>query len=465
MSAEYTNNHYVPQWYQRQFIPAHQTDRVLYLRDLKPASFRDGRGTRRQRKALRRTGTRHCFASDDLYTPRFGGMESRELERVFFGKVDTHGKEAVEFFAEFDHDRVSGDALENLMMYMSTQKLRTPKGLDWLVAQAGVRDRGDVLYHLTTLRRVYGAIWAECVWQIADAAGSPTKFIVSDHPVTVYNRSCAPGHPSCKGAHDPDIRLQATHTLFPLSSERLLILTNRSWACNPRQPPVQPRANPDLFRGAMFNFLEMQTHRALSEQDVLKINCIIKRRAYRSSQPAGRNGCTPSATSSSTGPRSATSTCLCPIRGRSTQAPRSSSATPAAAPKRWTPSADAPATAGSDTSPKRTRGPGASTVVRRVRATVRPEATRRAVGGPKPRTSNVSLSDSGPVAATLCMLPCPLRRATSPGKSGHAAGPTTSSRKEVQLRKHGFGAGAPARQCAMPAHATLGQQPRGRSSR
>jgi hypothetical protein len=144
-----------------------------------------------------------------------------------------------------------------------------------------VRDREDVLDHLTTLRRVYGAIWTECAWQIADAANSPTKFIVSDHPVTVYNRSCAPGHPWCKGANDPDIRLQATHTLFPLSSERLLILTNVLWACNPHRPPVELRANPDLFRGAMFNFLEIQTRRSLSEQEILKINCVIKRRAYR----------------------------------------------------------------------------------------------------------------------------------------------------------------------------------------
>jgi len=281
MSAEYTNNHYVPQWYQRQFIPADRTDRELYVLDLKPDSFRDGAGVRRQRKALRRTGTRKCFAIDNLYTTRLGGMESRELERVFFGDVDAHGKEAVEFFTRFDHDRVSGEALEMLMMYMSTQKLRTPKGLDWLVNQTGRRRRGDVLGHLTALRTLYGAIWAECVWQIADASQSETKFIVSDHPVTVYNRSCAPGHPSCRGANDPDIRLHATHTLFPLSGERLLIFTNRSWACNPRRPPVEPRPNPNLFRRAMFNFLEIQTRRQLSEQDVWTINCIIKRRAYR----------------------------------------------------------------------------------------------------------------------------------------------------------------------------------------
>lgn len=231
---------------------------------------------------MRRTGPRKCFAIKDLYTTRFKGIESHELERIFFGKIDALGKDAVKFFAQFDHDNVSGNALQNLMLYMSTQKLRTPKGLDWLAAHAGVQRRGDVLKHLTTLRTLYGAIWAECIWQIADASQPETKFIVSDHPITVYNRSCAPGNPLwSKGANDPDVRLQATHTLFPLSSERLLILTNRSWACNPHRPPLELRPNPDLFRGAMFNFLEIQTRRSLSEQEVLKINCIIKRRAYR----------------------------------------------------------------------------------------------------------------------------------------------------------------------------------------
>ena len=53
----------------------------------------------------------------------------------------------------------------------------------------------------------------------------------------------------------------ASHTLLPLSSERLLILTNRLWACNPHRPPVELRANPDLFRAAMFNFLDIAAGR------------------------------------------------------------------------------------------------------------------------------------------------------------------------------------------------------------
>lgn len=282
MSAEFRSNHYVPQWYQRQFIPAGAQDQELHLLDLKPEWFRDGRGVRRRRKALRRTGPRKCFAIDDLYTTRLGGIESRELERVFFGEVDRRGKRAVAFFASFDHDKVDGQALQDLMLYMSTQKLRTPKGLDWLMRRSGAPERADVLGVLTRLRMIYGAIWAECVWQIADASQSPTKFIVSDHPVTVYNRSCSPGNPlHCKGPSDPDIRFHATHTIFPLALDKVLILTNVSWACNPHRPPLQSRANPRLSRDAMFNFLDIHTRRQLSEREVQEMNLIIKRRAYR----------------------------------------------------------------------------------------------------------------------------------------------------------------------------------------
>jgi hypothetical protein len=35
-----------------------------------------------------------------------GGVQSRELEQVFFGEVDMRGKLTVEFFECFDHDRM-----------------------------------------------------------------------------------------------------------------------------------------------------------------------------------------------------------------------------------------------------------------------------------------------------------------------------------------------------------------------
>jgi hypothetical protein len=119
------------------------------------------------------------------------------------------------------------------------------------------------------------------VWLIADASQSQTKFIVSDHPVTVYNRRCGPRSQWCRGANDPDIRFHATHTIFPLSLEKILILTNLSWVRNPYQSETEVRPNPNLFRGALFNVLDIQIMRHLNEQEVREINFIIKTRARR----------------------------------------------------------------------------------------------------------------------------------------------------------------------------------------
>jgi hypothetical protein len=107
------------------------------------------------------------------------------------------------------------------------------------------------------------------------------KFIVSDHPVTVYNRACYPGSTFCRGCNDPDIWLLATHTFFPLSLTKVLILTNLAWARSPYQNERKVRPNPGLFRSAIFNFTDIQIWRYLSEQEVIQINYIIKKRALR----------------------------------------------------------------------------------------------------------------------------------------------------------------------------------------
>jgi hypothetical protein len=96
------------------------------------------------------------------------------------------------------------------------------------------------------------------------------KFIVSDHPVTVYNRACYPGSTFCRGCNDPDIWLLATHTFFPLSLTKVLILTNLAWARSPYQNERKVRPNPGLFRSAIFNFTYIQIWRYLSEQEVIQ---------------------------------------------------------------------------------------------------------------------------------------------------------------------------------------------------
>lgn len=281
MSSEYRHNHYVPVWYQNRFLSPATKDRELYYLDLCPGTFTDPRGVVHAGRAVRRLGFKHCFAEDNLYTAKFGKEESTRIEQIFFGQIDSRGKKAVEYFAGFEHPSANGDAFQDLLLYMSTQKLRTPKGLAWLSDKARTSDRNQILKLMTELGQVHCAIWTECVWLIADAAQSATKFIISDHPVTVYNRRCGPRSQWCRSPKDPDIWLHASHTLFPLCLDKALILTNLSWVRNPYQSEVGVRPNPNPFRNAIFNFTDIQTLRFLSELEVREINFIIKSRAYR----------------------------------------------------------------------------------------------------------------------------------------------------------------------------------------
>ncbi len=278
MGNEYTHNHYVSEWYQRRFLPNGQTKH--YYLDLRPDTVTND-GHEHTRKALHRWGPRRCFAQDDLYTTLWSGLENRDIEKFFFGKLDTQGKSAVEHFADFTFGDGSSDALEVLVPYMSVQKLRTPKGLGWLRRVAGGLSKNETLIFLQDIQSIYCATWSECVWQIADASKSPTKFIISDHPVVIYNRDCFPASRRCQGYDDPDIRCAATHTYFSLSSDKVLILSNLSWVRDPFQNPMKLRPNPDYFHQAMFSFLDIQVERFLTEEEVLQINYITKKRAFR----------------------------------------------------------------------------------------------------------------------------------------------------------------------------------------
>lgn len=279
--TEFRHNHYVPRWYQERFLPSERSQRELFYLHKEPRLVRDSRGRRIALPQVERRALRNCFAERDLYTLSFRGVSSTELERRFFGEMDRAGRAAVNFWTAYDGTAYAGESLQPLLTYMSTQKLRTPKGLGWLADQIGSRHPTLTLAAVVRFQMVFGAIWTECVWHIADATGSETKFIVSDHPVTLYNRECSPLHATCRGSGDPDVRLNGTHTIFPLSLDRVLILTHRSWAMNPYGSATKMRPNPQLERDAIFNQMEVQTGRQLDEDEVRRINLVIKSRAYR----------------------------------------------------------------------------------------------------------------------------------------------------------------------------------------
>lgn len=229
---EYRRNHYVPEWYQRRFLPNNVQEKKFYYLDLTPDSISNGRW-RYKRKALLRWGPSRCFCERDLYTTKFGKWKSTEIEEKFFGKIDSAWSQAVEYWSNFKHPSIDQNSFETLLLYMSIQKLRTPKGLDHLAHLVNLSDKNKVLFKLQELQQIFCALWTECIWSIVDASNSDTKFLLSDHPVTVYNRVCFPLSKWCRGYRDPDIWFSGTHTLFPLSLERMLILTNLSWVRNP----------------------------------------------------------------------------------------------------------------------------------------------------------------------------------------------------------------------------------------
>lgn len=286
---KYKENHYVPRWYQERFLPT-TGERKFYYLDQTPEQFRDLNGvlrTKRTTNGWQRWGASSCFKETDLYTVKFGRYESTEIEQFFFGKVDEDGRRAVEFlsrynsFDDFDGDVSPEWVFNSLLTYMSVQKFRTPKGLRYLSALIRQSDKNRLLVELQVLQNLHCALWTECVWAIASADETETKFIVTDHPVTVYNRDVFPDSDYVRAYTDPDIRMNGTHTFFPLSPTRLLILTNLSWLRNPYGNAKKPRPNPKLFRTAMFNFTSIQTGRQLEEVEVNQINFIMKRRAQR----------------------------------------------------------------------------------------------------------------------------------------------------------------------------------------
>lgn len=277
----YKNHHYVPQWYQKRFLEPSASQNVLHYLNLRPRVLRDAHGRQRELPSRRRRPLGKCFVEEDLYTLRLGRAKSTLIEQLLFGEIDRRGSAAVDYWSSFAHPSVDQAAFRWLLHYMSAQKLRTPKGLDWLSQTLGTREANRVLKAMIELRTLYTAIWAECVWQIADASESDTKFIVTDHPVTVYNRALGPRNKVCRPPNDPDIRLHGSHTVFPLALDKVLILTNRSWARNPYRSATKLRPNPAFYRDTVFNFFDVQTHRMLSEDEVRQINFVLKSRAYR----------------------------------------------------------------------------------------------------------------------------------------------------------------------------------------
>src|SRR5208282_2239040 len=112
-------HHYVPEWYQRRFLP--QGVSKYYYLDLQPETIvQDGHA--HQRNAIRHLGPNSCFYKDDLYALNFAGQTTDELEQFFFGTSDNVGSSALGHIAEFDG--ITDTICESFQPFVHTWGLR-----------------------------------------------------------------------------------------------------------------------------------------------------------------------------------------------------------------------------------------------------------------------------------------------------------------------------------------------------
>lgn len=274
-------NHYVPQWYQKRFfVPGSGQSRLYYL-DLAPDTIKLPNGKITTRKALRQLGPVNCFMQDHLYTLSFGKYTSDVIEKQFFGAIDDAGAMAVPFFADYDMREGVREAFEGMRDFLAAQLFRTPKGLGMLKSLSNAKTHQETLIALQKIWPLYVTIWMESVWAVLKCTQTKTKFIISDSPVTTYNRQMFPGSAEVRNYGMSHIERIGTHTLFPIDLEHCLVITNLQYVRNPNGNPLKERENPRYFAPAHFDLRKIQRNQELGEQEVLSINHILKSHAKR----------------------------------------------------------------------------------------------------------------------------------------------------------------------------------------
>lgn len=188
------NNHYVPQWYQERFFePGCNT--LAYLDTAPPQRVLSG-GRVIAERAMFDAPTSRAFRQRDLYSTFFGTSVDDEIERRLFGNIDTKGSKAVRAFTGTDVSEWHRH-FQNLFEYIDIQKIRTPKGLDWLKVQYPALTQNQLMLEMQGIHMMHCTIWTEGVREIVSAEDADVKFIISDHPVTIYNHAASPESRMC----------------------------------------------------------------------------------------------------------------------------------------------------------------------------------------------------------------------------------------------------------------------------
>jgi hypothetical protein len=134
---------------------------------------------------------------------------------------------------------------------------------------------------LRSVFQLHATMWTEGVWEIVHARDSPTKFLLTDNPVTFYNSKAFPGSVGCTYPGDVGLGDVGTRTIFPMGAETCLIITHVQFVRDPWTNPRRPRVNARSYSTGMKHLGHIQFGRELVEDEVLRINLILKQRATR----------------------------------------------------------------------------------------------------------------------------------------------------------------------------------------
>jgi hypothetical protein len=150
-----------------------------------------------------------------------------------------------------------------------------------LRAFSGERHQQRVLLALQRLWQLYQTIWMEGVWEVVSCESSPTKFIITDSPVTTFNPQIYPGSAEVRSVGMARIERIGTRTIFPLGPDHCLVIANLQLVRNPGASPMRVRENPRYFGQTLFDLRKVQRGRQIDEAEVIAINHVLKSHATR----------------------------------------------------------------------------------------------------------------------------------------------------------------------------------------
>lgn len=260
-------HHYVPQWYQKVFFGDTQPKFYLQLpTDVQVNSYPRYKSPRKR------------FCENDLYMLKYKNSQSDVLEKKLFGRIDEIGANSIKQILSTNNVLMPGEVWNDFLEYLDAQLSRTPRALKFFNSY-NVQVPNASLVFMQCVRNIHMAMWTDAVWEIFDATDSDIDFLLSDNPVTLYNRAIYPKSKEGQTGLELNFTEIGTQTIFPLNRKQLFVATHIQFARNPKYNPRQQILNPRVSGPGLISMFDIIRCRKMTDTDVIKVNFIIKNRA------------------------------------------------------------------------------------------------------------------------------------------------------------------------------------------